>query len=308
MTSPISERRSRTALVAGASGHLGRHIVRELRDRGWRVRAITRDPARLLAAAGPVEDVVRGSITDAGALAGVCDGVDAVISAAGATMSLGGLRDRRSFMEVDFAGNANLLEQARTAGVAKFVYVSLHGARQLIRTEYAAAHERLVAALAASEMPYTVVRPTGFFSMFADILHMAARGHGVVIGDGSAHTNPIDERDVAPICVDAVDAHEREIPVGGPQVYTRRQIVELAFEAVGRAPRIITSPPWLFAAAAALARPVNPRLHALMVFGGAVSVIDLVAPPRGTRTLPRYFAELRGGATLPSTSGSGVPA
>lgn len=46
-----------------------------------------------------------------------------------------------------------------------------------------------------------------------------------------------------------------------------------------------------------------------MAFGAAASVIDLVAPPRGTRTLPRCFAELRaGGATRPSTSGARLSA
>jgi uncharacterized protein YbjT (DUF2867 family) len=280
-----------TVLVAGASGHLGRHVAAEFGRRGYRVRVLTRDPRRFAAVGVDVDEAIVGSLTDPATLAGICDGVDVVFSCAGASMTLGRLRDRRTFMEVDFAGNANLLEQARTAGIAKFVYVSLFGARQLIRTEYAAAHERFVAALAASGTPYTVIRPTGFHSMFAELLPMAARGHGLVVGDGTVHTNPIDERDLAELCVDAVDGDEREIPVGGPKIYTRRRIVELAFEALGRRPRVLSVPPWLFAGMTALTYPINRRLHALMAFGEAVSGMDVVAPPYGSRTLPAYFAE-----------------
>jgi uncharacterized protein YbjT (DUF2867 family) len=285
-------RRAGTVLVAGASGRLGRHLVRELARRGWRIRALTRDPARLRGLVEPPHEVVAGSILEPASLSTACEGADVVLSAAGGSLALD-LSDRRpTYMEVDFAGNANLLEQARAAGVVRFVYVSLHGARQLIRTEYAAAHERFVAALAASGVPYTVVRPTGFFGVFGEFLSMAARGRALLVGDGSTHTNPIDERDLAPICADAIDADEREIAVGGPKVYTRRRIAELAFEAVGRPPRILSIPPWALATAGATVRPISPRLHALIAFGLAASELDLVAPPHGTRTLPAYFAEL----------------
>jgi uncharacterized protein YbjT (DUF2867 family) len=195
-------------------------------------------------------------------------------------------------MEVDFGGNANLLEIARTAGVAKFVYVSLFGARDLLRTEYAAAHERFVGALQGSGMTHTIVRPTGFFSFFSEVLEMAARGRVLLIGDGAAHTNPIDERDVAKTCVDAILLDEPELSVGGPEVLSRRGIAEMAFAAIGKRPRISTISP---AAFSALTRPlslVNRRLHALCAFGASVSTIQIVAPRSGERTLAEYF--LRG--------------
>lgn len=285
-------RRTGTVLVAGASGKLGQHVVREFRRRGWRVRALTRDPRKLLPIADHVDEVAPASLSKPDSLTGICDGVDVVFSAAGASVTLGALRDRHSFMEVDFAGNANLLEQARIAGVSRFVYVSLFGARQLVRTEYAGAHERFVASLASSQVPYTVVRPTGFFSVFGEFVTMAARGPALLVGDGATHTNPVDERDLATVCVDAVDEDEREISVGGPKVYTRRRIAELAFEALGKPARIVAVPPWAMRGMSSLLYPVNPRLHALMSFGIEASALDLVAPPRGSRTLPDYFAEL----------------
>lgn len=67
---------------------------------------------------------------------------------------------------------------------------------------------------------------------------MAARGRAILIGDGSAHTNPIDERDLSAICADAVLITDRDLPPGGPEVLSRRRIAEMAFEALNRKPRI----------------------------------------------------------------------
>ena len=282
-------------LVAGATGTLGRQIVRELLARGERVRALVRDPRSARAQSLGAAELVAGDLLDAASLGGICDDIDVVVSTAGASMRLGGLSDRRSFMEVDFGGNANLLEIARTSGVAKFVYVSLFGARELLRTEYAAAHERFVGALAAAEMPHTIVRPTGFFSFFGEMVDMAARGSVLLIGDGSAHTNPIDERDLAEICADAIVQDERVISAGGPDVLTRRRIAELAFEAVEKRAKISSISPGAFTAMTKPVALVNRRLHALCAFGAAVSTIECVAPRRGRRSIADYFAERVGG-------------
>ena len=50
--------------------------------------------------------------------------------------------------------------------------------------------------------------------------------------------------------------------------------------------------------AAALARPFNPRLSALMRFGVDVSLVDVVAPVRGRQTLRAYFEALAAGPPL----------
>jgi uncharacterized protein YbjT (DUF2867 family) len=282
-----------TILVAGATGQLGRHVVRELKRQGYAVRALTRSPARLDAASG-VDEVHRGDLADPASLAGACTGVDTVISCAGASMNLYGFRDRRSFTAVDYRGNLNLLERARQEGVAKFVYVSLFAADRLMDTEYAAAHERFVAALRESGMRHAVVRPTGFFSFNAELVRMAMKGRGPVIGSGEARTNPVHEADLAGVCVSALTSDEAEIAVGGPEVYTRRRIVEMAFAAAGRPAKVMRVPGWVFRGIAVATRPVNPRIAALLEFGAAVSQVDVIAPATGTRSLDRYFAEVAG--------------
>ena len=282
-------------LVAGATGTLGCAAVAELVSRGHHVRALVRAPERAQGVAA--QEMVRGDLENPASLASACAGVDAVLSCAGASMRLGGMRDRRSFAEVDHLGNRALLRAAERAGVRRFVYVSLYGADALAGTTYADAHERMVGELAGARLEHSVVRPAGFFSFLGELVRMAARGRGVVIGDGTARTNPIHELDVAVACADALAGGAAEIPAGGPDVFTRRELVELAFRAVGREPRITHVSPGVFRVLATLSRPLNPRLAALLEFGSAVSLIDSIAPVRGTRRLEDYFRDVA--ASLP---------
>ncbi|HEV2763613.1 MAG TPA: SDR family oxidoreductase, partial [Pyrinomonadaceae bacterium] len=280
-------------LLAGASGRLGREILSELNRRGYVVRALVRDTARLEAEEARGVETFVGDARTRAAIAGVCEGASAVVSALGASLQLKYTRDGSGYREVDYLANLNLLAEALKARARKFVYVSLHGADALRGTAYADAHEEFVRELKASGMDYAVVRPTGFFYVFAEFLKMARRGRAVVVGDGSARTNPVHERDVARVCVESLEAPARgEVSVGGPRVYTRREIAELAFRATGRAPKITRAPAPLMRALSLPVRPFDRRLYDLLDFGVAASTVDLVAPQVGTHTLEDYFRML----------------
>lgn len=278
-------------LVAGAGGHLGRHVVRAFRARGHRVRALTRRADATPAALG-ADEIAPGDLRRAETLPAACAGVDAVFSCAGASLDMRAVGDRRTFAEVDERGNLALLDAARQAGVARFGYVSLAGGAALAHTEYARAHEAVVAALARSGMAHTVVRPTALFWFLDEMVRMARGGRGAVIGDGTARTNPIHEADAADACVDAMADGVADLPLGGPEVLTREAIVRLAFAAVGKPPRIAHLPPAVARGMTAVVRPFHARLAAVLEFGAAVSVVDAVAPPRGTRTLGAYFRDV----------------
>jgi uncharacterized protein YbjT (DUF2867 family) len=277
-------------LIAGATGTLGRAAVRQLKAQGDFVRGLGRYVPTLKRL--PLDETFEGDLTRPESLEGCCDGIDTVLSCAGASMRLDAWGDRVSFPAVDFAGNRNLLAEAQRAGVGRFVYVSLHAAEQLLRTEYARAHEGFVGLLRRSGLPFTVIRPTGFFDFFGEILRMAQKGQGVVIGSGAARTNPVHEEDVAAVCAAAVRGGESEIFVGGPDTFTRREIVELAFAVVEKTPKIRSIPPWFFRGLVAPVYLLNPRIHALMAFGAAVSTTEVVAPAVGRRDLRTYFQSL----------------
>lgn len=273
-------------LVAGGTGVLGREVVRELAGRGHDVRVCARRPGP----EGVVADVMRPET-----LKGLCDGVDVVVSTVGGSLDIRKVRDRTSYDSVDHLGNRALLEEAERAGVRRFVYVSVFSTPKLRRLEYVAAHVRFEEALRESCLEWGVVRPTGVFAFFLEVLNMASKGRAVVLGDGSARTNPVHEADVAATVADAVAAEDRAVErdMGGPDTLSRREIAETAFRAVGREPRITGTPPGALRAAAAMFLPMNPRLSALLRFGTEVSMIDAVAPAVGTRRLEDYFLERR---------------
>ena len=221
-------------LVAGATGQLGTSVVAQLKRRGYWVRACGRNGQKLQALKHQVgaDDIVAVDLTDAGSVQGICNDVDAVISCAGASMSMNNFGDRKSFYEVDYQANLNLLADAERQKLSKFVYVSLAEAGKLRQTEYADAHEKFVEALRASGLNHTIIRPTGFFGFHLEILKFAAKGRGMLIGSGECRTNPVHEADVARACVDALESEREEVAVGGPEIFTRKETVELAFAVV----------------------------------------------------------------------------
>jgi uncharacterized protein YbjT (DUF2867 family) len=276
-------------LVAGATGGLGREVVRELRARGHVVRALVRTPTR--AEGLGADEVHCADALDVQALRGACEGVQRVFSCLGASVSPSA-PGRRSFLAVDVPANTHLLAEARRAGVARFVYVSVFHARERLDIAFNRAHEEVVDRLRASGLDWGVVRPTGFFSALAEAVDMAERGALPELGDGLARSNPIHEADLARVCADVLAQHgPTEVDAGGPEVLTRRQMAELAFAALGRPVRLRRVPAGAARAAGWLLRPFHPRLAQMAAFVNAIHHQDLIAPVRGQRTLGDYFRE-----------------
>ena len=78
-------------LVAGATGYLGRNVVKTLKDKGFWVRALGRDKARLDPIEEFADELFIGEVTDPGSLDGLCDGIDIVFSLVGITWQKDGL-------------------------------------------------------------------------------------------------------------------------------------------------------------------------------------------------------------------------
>lgn len=272
---------------------LGREVVALLHAGGYRVRTLSRDPQRAQALAGVADEIVLGDATDAATLGGAMEGVDAVVSCLGAPMAFV-LADRRSFRDVDTVANLNLLRAATNAGVGRFVYVSLLVRPGWEDTAYVEAHEEVVREVRRSGISHAIVRPTGMFPIFDPFVPMARRGLAWIPGDGRARTNPIHPREVAEVCVAAVEQIEDlSIPIGGPEVLTREDIVDLAFEAVGRRPRVLHLPLWMLTVGARLLRHVHPRLAEVTDFTARALTHDFLAPEVGTRRLGDHFGSSR---------------
>jgi uncharacterized protein YbjT (DUF2867 family) len=282
-----------TLLVAGATGHLGRAVVARALARGARVRALVRDPARLPPALRERVEVVVGDARDRAAADQAVRGADRVFSCAGASVMPGPGRGWRGYGAVDWPANRTLIDAAAAAGARRFTYVSVHHPPAMRRIGYVAAHERVVDHLRRADLAWAVIRPTGFFSAVEAYLDLARRGRIPEIGASArARTNPIADDDLAAVCVDAAldDEPGLEVAAGGPDMVTRRTIGELAFAALGTAPRFRRIPAWLARGGAALLRPFHPRMAQVAAFITALGAHDIVAPPLGHLRLADHFA------------------
>lgn len=286
----------RRVVVAGSSGYVGRYVVRELKQRGYFVRALTRDAQRL-AEPGPFaspavrehcDEVFVGEATRPETLAGLFDGIDVAFSSIGISRQ----RDGLSFAQVDFAANRNVFDAARAAGATKLVYVSLWDPDALAHLAIVREHEKVVGLLRSSGVAHCIVRPSGYFSDMGVLVDMAKRGRVFIVGRGGNRMNPIHGADVARVCADAIESPAEDLGAGGPDVLTQQQAAELAFEVLGKQPKLLHLPVPLLRGVARVIGLLNRHFGDLAEFLVTAGEVDGVAPRAGTIKLREYFTEL----------------
>jgi uncharacterized protein YbjT (DUF2867 family) len=147
-------------VIAGGHGRIALRLARVLSARGDRVRALIRNPAHAADVEEAGAEAVVFDLEGSDDLAPVVAGADAVVFAAGAGPGSGPERKRT----VDLGGAVKLIEGARAAGVRRYVMVSSIGADdpagggEAMRP-YLEAKAEADAALAASGLEFTIVRP-----------------------------------------------------------------------------------------------------------------------------------------------------
>jgi uncharacterized protein YbjT (DUF2867 family) len=271
-------------LVAGATGYLGRHLVRALKARGHSVRALVRPGKRVSGA----DEHFEADVTRPETLLGACDGMDAVFSALGITRQ----KDPVDFFDIDYRANLSLLDEAIAAGVARFGVIAVAGREACRGLAIVEAKERFVAELSTARVDGLVVRATGFFSDMEEVFAMARRGRVFLFGSGRARINPVHGADAADACADALLGSEREVATGGPDVLTWESVARLAFDTLGRPPRIVRVPAGVARAALAPLRMISRRTWDVASFVLRVGTHDVIAPVGGTRRLAGFFHEL----------------
>jgi nucleoside-diphosphate-sugar epimerase len=112
------------ALVTGATGFIGSHLVDRLLERDDAVRALVRPTSDVSYLEERGVELVRGDITDPASLPAAVSGVDVVYHAAAMVSDWGPWRE---FESVTIDGTRNILETAARAGVARFLHVSTDG-------------------------------------------------------------------------------------------------------------------------------------------------------------------------------------
>lgn len=284
---------SDTIVVAGASGYIGRYVVTRLDAEGYRVRALVRSRTRAEEPGAFGAPGLRGHVAewrlvdyhDPSTLRDACQGTSRVISALGVT------RQKASPWDIDFLGNLRLLEDAERHELASFLYVNvIHsdtGTSLTMRAKHAFAQ-----VLCRSGVAGQIINPSGYFSDITDFLLLARKGVGFTLGSGEARVNPIHGADLAGFILEHLTEPAGSWDVGGPDIFTYRELEELAFRVAGRQPHVLRVGPAATRPLLWVADRSSPRIGNLARFFLESLTVDAVGTPTGTHRLEPYLMSL----------------
>ena len=285
-------------LLAGATGYLGQYILAVLLREEYPTRIVVRNKSKLSPAllTHPLLEVVEAEVTQPDTLRGVCKGVHKVISTIGITRQKDGL----TYEQVDFQANKNLLDEALREGVRKFIYVSVFKGEAMRHIAIGAAKERFVDALKASGLDYCIIRPSGFYSDMTIFFKMAKakKDEILLFGKGQYAMNPIHGEDLAEVCVAQLERYEREVNVGGAEIFTQTEIACLAFEVLHKPANISYLPDWVRRLILKMGKYLLPKsIYGAMEFVLTIMAMDVVAPMQvGKHRLKAFFESINSSA------------
>ncbi|AWW75767.1 epimerase [Erythrobacter sp. KY5] len=246
--------------VAGASGTIGRAVVRECAARGYTVTALLRSEGagQLPELEGAERRVV--DLSDPAALVHALDEARPATVISCLASRNGSPRDAKA---VDLDANLNLLRAARQADAEHFILLS---AICVQRPRLAFQHAKLAfeAALSEADIAHTIIRPTAFFKSLSGQVGRVRDGKPFLIfGDGElTRCKPISDADLARFIVDSVGNPERQgkvLPIGGPgPAISLREQGEMLFELADKPARFRSISPRLFLAASRVLSLVAP--------------------------------------------------
>jgi NADH dehydrogenase len=303
--------------VFGGSGFVGKQAVRQLAKAGWRIRVAVRNPAQAYAMrlAGDVGqiDIVQANVRNAASVRRALEGATAAVNLVAVARETG----RQGFTAVHVMGAKTVAEQARAAGVTRLVQMSALGADANSASKYARTKAEAEAAVRAVYPDAVILRPSivfgpedKFFNRFAAMAQVNAALP--LVGGGHTRFQPVFVGDVARAVACAVTdpaAAGRTYELGGPAVFTFRQLMEMMLAEIGKR-RVLAPLPWPVASAiGSLAELsgflIEPPITADQVIllksdnvasAGAPGLADLgITPTTLEAVLPSYLYRYRKG-------------
>jgi len=303
--------------VFGGSGFLGRHLVQRLAATGARVTVAVRNPesALFLKPMGDVGQItpVGADVRDGPAVAAAVQGADWVVNLVGVLYET----RRQSFSAIHAQGAERIAKAAKAAGAKRLVHVSAIGADRHSSAAYARSKAAGEAAVAAAYPAATILRPSIIFGPEDDFFNRFAAMARVSValplfGGGETRFQPVYVGDVAAAVVKALTDEGTAgttYELGGPRVYSFRQLMTLILAEIGRK-RILLPLPFFVADAMGavlqslplpfgMAPPLTGDQAKLLrydnvVSGDAPGLADLgIAPTACEIILPTYLDRFR---------------
>ena len=254
---------SLVVLVTGATGFLGRRVVRELLERGHQVRCLVHTPGRERMFPHREIEVQYGSINDPVSLKSAFYDAESVIHLVGVIRP----RRRESFDAVHREGTANVLAAAKEAGASHFLHVSVIGAANdrtypYLYTKWLGEQE-----VVNSGIHFTIFRPSMLFGEGDEFINAMA---GLVrlfplvpvIGSGRNRLQPLAADDLArciAITLGREDLKGKTIELGGTKRLSYNELVTEVAKAMGKRRLRIHLPVWAMYIAAAISQGILPR-------------------------------------------------
>lgn len=229
-------------LVTGATGGVGRRVVRLLREREQSVRAFVRLTSRYGELENRGADIFIGDLRQDKDIQKACKGIQYIISTHGS----GG-----DAQALDYRANIELIDQAKENGVQHFVFISVLGSdRGYEDAPVFKAKREVEKYLQASGLNYTILRPAGLASNLIPLAEQFRQtGIYLLNGDPKNRTSIVSTDDLAQLAVDSITverARNQIFPVGGPDILKREDIPRIFGRIFNRDPIIINPPLFVF--------------------------------------------------------------
>lgn len=239
--------------VFGGSGFVGRHTVYALAQAGYRVRVAVRRPelAGFLRSYGLVGQIhpIQANVRDNASVRRAIVGADAVINLVGILAPSG----KQTFRSVQAEGAARIAGMAAENGIQRFVHVSAIGADRNANSRYARTKAEGEDAVLQAIPGAVILRPSivfgpedDFFNRFAKIARLSP--FMPLIGGGKTKFQPVYVGDVAHAIVAALEGRAKPgaiYELGGPHVYTFRELLDKIGEYTRRRRPYFPIPFWL---------------------------------------------------------------
>ena len=257
----------------GGNGFLGRRIAARLLERGLRVRVAARHPDKVREALESTKELetVRADVRDEASVVAAVEGAETVINSVALYVEQGDA----TFRSIHVEGARRVAEAARQAGAARLLQISGIGAGTDAPSSYVRCRAEGEAAVREAFPQATIFRPSAIFGpddAFLNTFIAIARRFPVIatLGRGTARVQPVFVDDVAEAAAGFAGGEGEEgqiYELGGPDIYSYRDFLQLIGRHVGRRPLLLPVPlaVWNGLASAAKLLP-NPPLTDAQVF------------------------------------------
>lgn len=239
----------RVATVFGGSGFIGRYVVKRLAQQGYIVRVPSRDPegALFLKPMGAVGQVVPlyASVTNEATVQRAVEGAEIVVNLVGVLAE----RRRASFQAIHTEGAERIARLSAAAGVSRLVQISAIGADPGSPSRYGSSKGKAEQAVLAAFPGAVILRPSlvfgmedKFFNRFAALARLAPF---MPVISGGTKMQPVFVGDVADAVMAALGsltAPGKTFELGGPRVWTFREILAFILKTTRRERTMIGIP------------------------------------------------------------------